>query len=175
MNTTPQSTSTTITWTQPDGDVVDSYEVTYSYQGPCAFDVPVPSIALTVLDNTTREYTVTGLEEFSDYTITITAVKGTGRSDAAIATARTISAGVCVCVYIYTHVCVGGCVHVTACVCACPFLCGLSVSVCMCVCICVSVHTCEGMSMWYIQLVKTIYRRLGFLSAYPLLVFTTHF
>ena len=94
MSPTPQSTSITITWTQPEGDVVDSYEITYSYQGPCSN--AVPPVAMSTNDGTVREYTGTGLEEFSDYLITITAVNRAGRSNAASTTTTTMSAGLCV-------------------------------------------------------------------------------
>ena len=97
MSTTPQSTSITITWTQPEGDVVDSYEITYTFQGPCP-NAEAP-VTMTTNDGTTREYTVTGLEEFSDFIITITAMNRAGRSNGASTTAMTLSAGVCVCVF----------------------------------------------------------------------------
>ena len=95
VSTTPQSTSITITWTQPEGDVVDSYEITYTFQGPCP-NAEAP-VTMTTNDGTTREYTVTGLEEFSDFIITITAMNRAGRSNGASTTAMTLSAGVCVC------------------------------------------------------------------------------
>ena len=57
VSTTPQSTSITITWTQPGGDVVDSYEITYSYQGPCLNAVP-PLTTDRVNESTIREDTV---------------------------------------------------------------------------------------------------------------------
>ena len=96
MSTTPQSTSIIITWTQPEGDVVDSYEITYTFQGPCP-NAEAPVMTITIDDGTTREYTIVGLEEFSDYLISVAAVNRAGRSDAASTATRTLSTGVCVC------------------------------------------------------------------------------
>ena len=76
MSTTPQSTSITITWTQPEGDVVDYYEITYFYQGPC----PGVTQSETVNDTQTeigpssgdmRQFTAADLHEFSNYKILI--------------------------------------------------------------------------------------------------------
>ena len=78
VSTTPQSTSITITWTQPEGDVVDSYEITYSYQGPCPSQ-PVTGTFI-VNDGNIRQYNVSDLQEFSAYSITLIAVNGGGNS-----------------------------------------------------------------------------------------------
>ena len=64
-------TSITLTWSQPEGEVVDSYELSFSYQGPCS---GINHTNTTTVDGTTRQYTLTGLQEFSNYTVTITAV-----------------------------------------------------------------------------------------------------
>ena len=103
---------------------MDSYEITYSYQGPCP-NAEAPVTTTTIDDGTTREYTVVGLEEFSDYLISVAAVNRAGRSDAASTTTRTLSTGcvcVCVCVCVCREsvcVCVGECV----CVCVCRRVC----------------------------------------------------
>ena len=71
MVNTLSPTSITLTWTQPAGEVVDSYEVSFSYQGPCS---GFNHTNTTTVNGTTRQYTLTGLQEFSNYTVTITAV-----------------------------------------------------------------------------------------------------
>ena len=74
----PQSpTSITLIWTQPVGEVVDSYEVSFSYQGPCS---EFNHTNTTTVNGTTRQYTLTRLQEFSTYTVTVVAVNGAGRS-----------------------------------------------------------------------------------------------
>ena len=59
------------------GEVVDSYEVSFSYQGPCS---GFNHTNTTTVDGTTWQYTLTGLQEFSNYTVTVVAVYGAGRS-----------------------------------------------------------------------------------------------
>ena len=49
----------------------------FSYQGPC--DSFTHTSTITV-DGTTRQYTLTGLQEFSTYTVNITAANAGGRS-----------------------------------------------------------------------------------------------
>ena len=92
MTATPHTTSIHLSWTQQDDDYIESFEITYSYQGPCSSGVPVPS-NMPHQDNTTREHNVTGLEEFSDYNITITAVNRAGRSQTNITT-KTLPTGI---------------------------------------------------------------------------------
>ena len=69
---------------------MNSYELVFSYQGPC--DRFTHSRTTTV-DGTTRQYTLTGLQEFSTYTINITAANGGGRSAVASQSVTTIVAG----------------------------------------------------------------------------------
>ena len=57
---------------------MDSYEVSFSYQGPCS---GFNHTNTTTVDGTTRQYTLTGLQEFSNYTVTVVAVNGAGRSE----------------------------------------------------------------------------------------------
>ena len=56
---------------------MDSYEVAFSYQGPCS---GFNHTNTTTVDGTTRQYTLTGLQ-FSNYTVTVVAVNGAGRSE----------------------------------------------------------------------------------------------
>ena len=71
-------TSINLTWTQPEGEVVDSYDVSFSYQGPCT---GFNHTNTTTVNGTARQYTLTGLQEFSTYTVTVVAVNGAGRSE----------------------------------------------------------------------------------------------
>ena len=57
---------------------MDSYEVSFSYQGPCS---GFNHTNTTTVNGTTRQYTLTGLQEFSNYTVTVVAVNGAGRSE----------------------------------------------------------------------------------------------
>ena len=57
---------------------MDSYEVSFSYQGPCS---GFNHTNTTTVAGTTRQYTLTGLQEFSNYTVTVVAVNGAGRSE----------------------------------------------------------------------------------------------
>ena len=57
---------------------MDSYEVSFSYQGPCSW---FNHTNTTTVNGTTRQYTLTGLQEFSNYTVTVVAVNGAGRSE----------------------------------------------------------------------------------------------
>ena len=56
---------------------MDTFELMFSYQGPC--DSFAHTSTITV-DGTTRQYTLTGLQEFSTYTVNITAANVGGRS-----------------------------------------------------------------------------------------------
>ena len=72
-----QSTSITLTWNQPTGDIVDSYIITYS------FTIRVCGVtggSTVMVGGSSREYTLTDLEENSDYTISITARNEAGDS-----------------------------------------------------------------------------------------------
>ena len=88
----PHTTSIHLSWTQQDDDYIESFVITYSYQGPCSSGDPAPS-NLTLQDNTTRLITVTGLKGFSDHIITITAVNRAGRNQTSILT-KTLPKGI---------------------------------------------------------------------------------
>ena len=91
LTTSPQSTSITLTWSQPPGDVVTSYNISYSYTiRGCG--VPIIGTPM-ILAGSSREYSLMGLHENSDFTISITAINGAGSNSPAIATARTAIAG----------------------------------------------------------------------------------
>ena len=93
MVNTQSSTSITLTWTQPEGEVVDSYEVSFSYQVPCS---GFNHTNTTTVEGTTRRYTLTGLQEFSNYTVTVMAVNGAGRSEESSESIVTMADGTCV-------------------------------------------------------------------------------
>ena len=69
---------------------MDSFELVFSYQGPC--DSFTHTSTITV-DGTTRQYTRTGLQEFSTYTVNITAANIGGRSAVTSQSVTTRAAG----------------------------------------------------------------------------------
>ena len=87
-------TSINLTWTQPGDEVVDSYEVSFSYQGPCS---GFNHTNTTTVDGTTRQYTLTGLQEFSNYTVTVVAVNDAGGSEESSENVVTMADGTYVC------------------------------------------------------------------------------
>ncbi|KAL5486614.1 hypothetical protein EMCRGX_G019117 [Ephydatia muelleri] len=79
------STSITVMWSQPGGEIGTTYNLSYSYQGPCAG-------AGGVSVGNATQYTITGLQEFSAYILTITASIGVGSSPPASVLVNTSSA-----------------------------------------------------------------------------------
>ncbi len=79
---TPQATSTsiTLTWTQTTGDVVDSYTISYSFtvMGCDGHSGSFGNNNIIGIDGSTRMYTLSGLEEYTEFAITLTAVNGAG-------------------------------------------------------------------------------------------------
>ena len=76
-----QTDSILITWSQATEDIVQNYEISYAYDGPC----PNVTVSASVtLDSTTTSYNimVSDLEEFSTYTITVTAINPAGTTNA---------------------------------------------------------------------------------------------
>ena len=110
-------TSITLNWTQPEGESVNSFELVFSYQGPCD---RFTHTSTTTVDGTTRLYTLTGLQELSTYTINITASNVGGRSGVASQSVTTRAEGrLCydlLLFKIYMH--------------AFPFVCGLGLALC---------------------------------------------
>ena len=66
------------------------YELVFSYQGPCD---SFTHTSTTTVDGTTRQYTLTGLQEFSTYTVNITAANVGGRSAVTSQSVTTRGAG----------------------------------------------------------------------------------
>jgi len=76
MATAQSPTSVVLTWTPVTGEQVDGYGITFSYQGPCS------GITLTntaTVGATSRSHTQTGLQEFSNYIVSVAAVNSGGR------------------------------------------------------------------------------------------------
>ena len=69
---------------------MDSYEVSFSYQGPCS---GFNHTNTTTVDGTTRQYNLTGLQEFSNYTVTVVAENGAGRSGGSSVNVVTLANG----------------------------------------------------------------------------------
>ena len=69
---------------------MDSYELVFSYQGPCDSFTHTSTRAV---DGTTRQHTLTGLQEFSTYTVNITAANLGGRSAVTSQSVTTRAAG----------------------------------------------------------------------------------
>ena len=90
MAVSQSPTTITLTWTQPEGEIVNNYELVFSYQGLCD---RFTHTSTTTVNGTTRQYTLTGLQEFSTYTINITAVNDGGRSAVTSQSVTTIAAG----------------------------------------------------------------------------------
>ena len=64
--------------------------MSFSYQGPCS---GFNHTNTTTVDGTIRKYTLTGLQEFSNYTVTVVAVNGAGRSEESSINAVTMANG----------------------------------------------------------------------------------
>eukprot|EP00731_Ephydatia_muelleri_P018864 Em0011g904a len=82
------STSITVMWSQPGGEISTIYTLSSTYQGPCA---GAGGGGCVSVGNATQ-YTITGLQEFSAYTLTITASIGVGSSPPASVLVNTSSA-----------------------------------------------------------------------------------
>ena len=69
---------------------MESYKVSFSYQGPCS---GFNHTNTTTVDGTSRQYTLAGLQEFSNYTVTVVAVNGVGKSEESSINAVTMANG----------------------------------------------------------------------------------
>ena len=77
---TPQTTSINLAWSQHAGDVVDSYTISYSYITRCCGGTVLGGNTITGIDGSIRTYSLSNIEENSDFDISITAVNGVGSS-----------------------------------------------------------------------------------------------
>eukprot|EP00731_Ephydatia_muelleri_P019065 Em0011g1105a len=82
------STSITVMWSQPGGEIGTTYTLSYTYQGPCAGAGGGGSVSV----GNATQYNITGLQEFSAYIFTITASIGVGSSPPASVLVNTSSA-----------------------------------------------------------------------------------
>ena len=69
--------SLTISWIQSDIEAVDYYQLSFSYTGPCEGHKHQRMVRVSAR---MREYTITGLQEYSQYEIQVTAVRGSRRA-----------------------------------------------------------------------------------------------
>ena len=85
------ATSISLAWSVPSGSVVDSYEVVWERDtsGECPDE---DEGSATITDGSTS-YTITGLEEDSSYTITVTATNADGSAASDPITGMTGEAG----------------------------------------------------------------------------------
>ena len=91
-SSSPDPTTITLTWTQPAGEVVHQYLITYSFrENDCAFaDGNIQVFA----NGSSRTHTLTGVEENSDYNISIIARNTAGDSPPAETMETTAVAGI---------------------------------------------------------------------------------
>ena len=84
------ATSITLSWTSA-GSVVDSYKV--MWQRDTSGDCPDDDEGNTILNGGSTSYNITGLEEYSNYTITVMAIKSNDMATSNNITELTIEAG----------------------------------------------------------------------------------
>ena len=85
------ATTLSLSWTQP-GSAVDSYTVSYSYTiRRCGSGSISGSVGIS--NGNARSVMLDNLEEDSDYSITLTANRGTLQLDSDVVTASTSTAG----------------------------------------------------------------------------------
>ena len=92
MDATATSTTIALNWTQS-GSSVDSYTVSYTYTIRRCGSGPV-SGSEDISDGNARSFTLTDLEEDSDYTITLTAISAAGQLTSNQITTTTTARGV---------------------------------------------------------------------------------
>ena len=90
MANSQSATSIDLTWAPELGEVVMSYKVTFSYQGPCSGFTDSDNITV---ESASQSHTLTGRQEFSSYTVSVTALNDGGRSTSQTRTVTTMSAG----------------------------------------------------------------------------------
>ena len=98
MSTSQTQTTITVSWEHTSSSVI-SYEVSYTYQGPCS---GVDDSGTETVAGPLTQHTLTGLEEFSTYMITVRAVYNGMESDSDSTSANTLPSGR-KCHLLYTH------------------------------------------------------------------------
>ena len=91
LTSTSTATSITITWTVT--GFIDRFEVSYRYTVNACTAPAGPLRGDTITDSSRRSHTLSGLNEDSEYTITVTAVNDQG-SSMGLATVSTATAGI---------------------------------------------------------------------------------
>ena len=99
---TAGTNSLSFSWPPPEGEIVARYEIAASYVGDC------PEIASTYPDTSSANFpstTVqnTELKEFSNYSLSVTAVNDAGRSETSTLVATTLSTGELFQTYTYIY------------------------------------------------------------------------
>ena len=91
--TASSTTATTISlfWSIPNGSVVDSYEV--MWERDTSGDCPDEDEGIATITDGSTSYTITGLEEDSSYTITVTTTNAVGSAASDSLTGMTGEAG----------------------------------------------------------------------------------
>lgn len=75
-------TTVLISWMQDSRDTYNNFTISYTYDGPCSIN-GITTTDLTTQSNAWDEiyqYTITDLQEFSNYTLIVYAVTSAGRS-----------------------------------------------------------------------------------------------
>ena len=85
------ATSVSLSWSVPTGSVVDSYEV--MWQRDTSGECPDKDEDSTTITDGSTSYTITGLEEDSTYSVTVTAVYSIGNVNSNTTVATTLEAG----------------------------------------------------------------------------------
>ena len=94
MDTAATSTTIALSWTQS-GSSVDSYTVSYIYTIRRCGSGHLSGSEEEINDGNARSFTLTDLEEDSDYTISLTAISEAGQLTSNQITVTTTSAGIC--------------------------------------------------------------------------------
>ncbi len=88
------SRSITLTWSQAPGEVVDTYQIIYSFEINGCPGLGGDNIMEPPVNGSLREYNLTGLQEDSVHTILISARNGAGDSAIAQTMATTLTSGI---------------------------------------------------------------------------------
>ncbi len=84
---TPSTTSIQVSWTQPSMDLVNSYRISYRRTGSSSNSQKIN------LSGQTSPSTINNLEEYSTYTVTVTAINTRESQTSDMASTRTLPTG----------------------------------------------------------------------------------
>ena len=97
----PLATSISLTWTYPRDFPVDDFEISYNYSiNECSGDDEmIPQMTVVLINGTMRTYTImksptTPVEEDSEYTIELSAIRNGTRSSPVTLQTSTLRAGI---------------------------------------------------------------------------------